>query len=142
MNVLLLFLKLITLSFLVAPIGAACGISDQQVVSNKELIMKTAGVIEIVIYATKEGVIESDHIKKAARITQLLANFDGFVSRHFTREANGKWIDLVYWQDMSSAMNAADTFTTLPESQEYLADIDEKDIQFMHTTILNEMSSK
>jgi hypothetical protein len=95
-----------------------------------------AGVVEIVIYKIKKGVNEDEHITRAIEVAKSLSKLDGFVGRNFTKDSEGKWVDLVYWKDMTSAKNAASVFPTLPECQEFLADINEDDIQYIHTSVL------
>lgn len=103
----------------------------------RESKLNRADIIEIVIYTTKPGVSPSEHLKKAMKAGQVLATLDGFIARHFTRDSEGKWVDLVYWRDMESAKKAAEIFPTVPECLDFIDDINESDMQFMHTSILS-----
>ncbi|MDP3705149.1 MAG: hypothetical protein Q8R24_04475 [Legionellaceae bacterium] len=109
---------------------------------HKELTLKTTGVIEMVVYTTKDGVSQSEHLKRSEKAGHALAEMDGFVGRHFTRGADGKWIDLVYWRDLEAAQRAADVFVTLPESQGFMADMNDSDMQFIHTSVLSTITSQ
>lgn len=99
--------------------------------------MNQPGVIEIVIYQTKANIDDTTHIKKASAVTPILANFTGFISRQFGKNTDGKWVDLVYWNNLSSAKKAADEAKAIPEFQEFFDDIDDQKMEFMHSTILH-----
>jgi hypothetical protein len=105
--------------------------------SNKELILNKANIVEMVIYTTKDVVDQSQHVKKAEAVGSILAKMDGFVGRHFTQSTDGKWVDLVYWESLDAAKRAADMFMTLPETQSFIEDINESDMQFFHTSVLS-----
>lgn len=98
--------------------------------------MKQARVVEVVIYQTKMGIKDQEHLKKSESISHVLSKFNGFVARQFSRTADGKYIDLVYWTDLSSAEKAANIVKTIPQCQMFFADIESKSIEFMHSNIL------
>ena len=123
------FLKLIILVFSVIMLSACH--------KDKEVNMDKATVIETVIYQTTPGVSGSEHIKKAAAISPILAKLPGFVSRQFSKTADGKWIDIIYWKNLTSAEKAAEEVKSIPECQVFFADMDEKTMQFMHSTIVS-----
>lgn len=104
---------------------------------HKELKMSTGEIIEIVIYSTKGGVNPTEHLMKSNAIGQVLAKMDGFVKRDFTQDLEGKWVDLVYWRDLDSAQHAASIFPTLPEALSFIDDINDSDMQMLHTSILS-----
>jgi hypothetical protein len=124
--------KLLILLFSI-PLLISCNIKHEK----KPLPLNQATVIEVVIYQTKPGVKDAEHLKNAASITPILANFNGFIARQFSKTTDGKWIDLVYWKDLSSAEKAAETIAHIPACQTFLADIDSQKMEFMHSTILN-----
>jgi hypothetical protein len=102
---------------------------------DKKLSMNQAAVIEVVTYQTKVGIKDAEHLKKASAITPILAKFDGFITRQFGKSTNGKWVELVYWKDLSAAQKAADAALTIPECQAFFADIDQQKMDFMHSVV-------
>lgn len=104
---------------------------------NKRINMDQATVIETVIYQTNPGVNDKEHLKKAVAISPILEKFPGFISRQFSKTADGKWIDIIYWRDLSSAQQAAEEVKTIPECQVFFAEMDEKTMRFMHSKILS-----
>lgn len=110
---------------------------EEVINEHKGLSMNQASVIESVIYQTKASIKDKDHIKKALAITPILAKFNGFVSRQFSKATtDGKWIDIVYWTDLSSAEKAADAVKNIPECQIFFADIDPQTMELRHSNIL------
>lgn len=111
----------------------ACSVKHDD--KNKLPNMNQAGVIEIVIYQTNPGVNDKKHLVKAASMTLVLSKFNGFISRQFGKNTDGKWVDLVYWKDLSSAKFAANSVAGIPECQAFFSDIDAKKMEFMHSIV-------
>ncbi len=94
------------------------------------------GVTEIVIYKTKVGVQRTDHLKKAKAISTILAQQDGFIARQFSQTSDGKWMDIIYWKNLSLAEKAAEAVKNIPECELFFSDIDQKHMEFMYTETL------
>jgi len=105
--------------------------------TKESFTMNKAHIVEVVVYQTKPGVNDAEHIKKALAISPVLAQFPGFVSRQFTKTTDGKWIDIVYWTDLSLAKKAAQDAQAIPICQVFFADMDMKTMQFMYSEILS-----
>ena len=114
--------------------------SNANTLQQQELVMPKATIIEMVIYTTKDGVDVEQHRQKAAAVAELLAKMPGFVSRNFSKSTDGKWVDLVYWENMQFAKTAAAKFMDIAETQSFIADINEDDMQFLHTEILSSIA--
>ena len=61
----------------------------------------------------------------------------GFVSRTTTISKDGIFLDLVYWEDVESAENAAEQIIEVPKNAESFEVINQETMQFGHFEIFN-----
>ena len=94
--------------------------------------MNTA--IEVVIFKAKAGVLDNQLQTAAVAITAILNNMPGFISREFGAAADGRYIDIVHWDDLASAQAAAEKVMDIPACGEFFGLIDQDHMQFMHFT--------
>ena len=91
-------------------------------------------VIEVVIFSAKAGVSDSQLQTAARAITPVLKEMSGFINREFGVSEDGKYIDVVYWMDLSSAKAAAEKVMGIPKCGEFFGLIDQNQMQFIHFT--------
>lgn len=96
------------------------------------------GVIELVLFKTKSGVTKEKLVQAAKTATSAFEQMNGFVSRDLAVDNEGQWTDILHWQDMQSALTAAQTAIEIEECRNYFALIDETQIKMFH---LNKVSS-
>lgn len=85
--------------------------------------LSKAGTIEYVTFKAKEGVSVEAMSKAAAGGTvnaNLHANYEGFVDRHVALQADGVWIEVVYWESEELGRAALDQFVADPVNKEFL----------------------
>lgn len=96
-------------------------------------------VIELIIFKTKAGISDEALKEAAAKTTGVLQKMDGFLRREFSATDTGEqWADIVYWKDMNSAKQAAKAFLQEPDTQEFIAMIDQQKMTILH---LNSIST-
>ena len=90
-------------------------------------------VIELVIFKAKREVSSEALKKAAAKTTPVLEKMDGFLGRELSVTENEEtWVDIVHWQNMNSANEAAKAFDNEPDCQEFAAMIEEETITMLH----------
>jgi len=94
--------------------------------------MSNTPAIEIVVFRAKPGV-SPQAIREAALSAQAcIEGLDGYVQRHFGSNAQGQYVDVVYWQSMAHAQVAAQAVMALSPCQHFFSLIDESSLQMMH----------
>ena len=89
-------------------------------------------VIEVVIFKAKPGVTDRQLQTAALAVTPILTEMPGFISRELGASDDGKYIDMVHWQDILSAQSAAEKVMSIPKCGEFFGLIDQNQLQFMH----------
>jgi hypothetical protein len=81
--------------------------------------------IELVLYAARPGVSDSEMIAAVEETSALLQEFPGYLERELAYSAEAKlWVDIVHWADRDSALAAAGSFGSHPAAQRLMATID------------------
>ncbi len=90
-------------------------------------------VKEIVIYSINEGTDVAAYKIAAKRAEGFLAKQPGYHGRELLfNAADNQWIDLVHWDDMQSAQNAAKLAMGAPECQEFFGMIVHESAKMLH----------
>lgn len=89
-------------------------------------------VIEVVIFSVNKGVTDAQIKLAAKKITPSLRKLSGFKSRNFVHDQNGKWVDIVYWENMKSALSASESMVTNEMALSFFSLINQKDMNMMH----------
>ncbi len=89
-------------------------------------------VIEVVLFEGLSGVSPQTMRMAAEAVTPQLRGYAGFVSRSFGVGADGRYIDIVHWQDRATAQSAAAQVMVDPGFREFFALIDAGSVQMMH----------
>ena len=88
--------------------------------------------IELVIFQAREGVSEERLQAASMGINVVLQAMPGFVSREFGRDENEHYVDIVHWEDMDSAKQAAQKVMSIPTCLEYFDLIEQSQMSFWH----------
>ena len=92
-----------------------------------------APVIEVAIFSPKPGVTDEALVAAAAKSTAFLERTPGFVRRELGVSSEGdRWVDVLHWTDLESALGAADLFLEAPECQDFVAAIDMEGASMLH----------
>jgi heme-degrading monooxygenase HmoA len=95
-------------------------------------------VIELVIFKINPDIKVEDFQKAAEKSNKALQKMDGFLHRELAvTDTQQEWADLVYWEDMDSALKAAKAFGKEPDAQEFIDMLDGKTIKMFHLNIVH-----
>lgn len=90
-------------------------------------------VIEVVLFASKPDATPARVRAAAGALAPVLAQLDGFISRELAYDGS-RWVDIVHWRDMDSALAASRAVATLPACQPFFSLIDPQSITMLHCT--------
>ena len=93
-----------------------------------------AKAIEAVLFKTKSQFTDEQVIQSLAALNPILARFPGFISRQISKDQSGQWMDLVYWESMDQAKEAARQVMQSAEAVQAFQVIDESNMMMYHFT--------
>lgn len=100
------------------------------------------GALEIVTFKTKPGVALNELLKANEGFNQLLDSLAGFQYRSLTYDKQqDEFVDVVYWQSMEHAHQAAENAMQAPAAQTMMALIDMASTKMRHADILSVVNS-
>lgn len=89
-------------------------------------------VLEAVHFRLKDGVKPEDFIQHASAVQQRLEHYAGFLHRKLYQNADGQWLDLVWWASYEQAIQGAEQLMQEAIAQNFLSDIDMSNLQMNH----------
>jgi aspartate/tyrosine/aromatic aminotransferase len=95
-----------------------------------------ANVIELVTFKLKEGVTEEHFLTASDEVnTGALSLQKGFINRKLVKNED-IWVDIVLWETMDDAMNAAKAIVQSPISIPFGECIEQSTCQMQHLTVI------
>jgi hypothetical protein len=88
--------------------------------------------IEVVIFRAIAGTAPEQLQAAALAVTPVLASLPGFISREFGAAEDGRFIDIVHWQDLTCARQAAEKVMSIAACGQFFGLIEQSSVQFMH----------
>ena len=89
-------------------VAAGCDNDDDDDITQTQITAQNATVIEVARAALLENVTEAEFLQAAETLQQnFLKKQPGFQRRILTKNANGVWTALVFWDSMAAAQAAA-----------------------------------
>lgn len=64
--------------------------------------------VEVVLFKPAEGVSEAQILETAKALQQAVVNMPGYIDRQLLKDAQGQWVDIVWWESMEQALKASD----------------------------------
>ncbi|MCK7592900.1 VOC family protein [Pseudomarimonas salicorniae] len=89
-------------------------------------------VIEQVSFRARSAQAESRMAEAAWAAQPAMERLPGFVSRQFGRDQQGEWIDVVRWQSMAHAQQAAELAGRDPDIAHFFGQIDMESVRMRH----------
>lgn len=96
--------------------------------------------LEIVLFKLAEGVTEDDFLAAAQGVETWLVQVKGFQRRQLNRDEAGNWVDMVYWDSLEEAQQAAAKIMSTPEGQTFGSKILGESIQMYHMHSVHELN--
>jgi hypothetical protein len=62
--------------------------------------------IEVALYTVKNDVEETRFLAVSDAVSEVYRKLSGFVRRELMKSEDGKWVDIVYWQNRELAKQA------------------------------------
>ena len=67
-----------------------------------------ANIVEVVLFKTAPGISEAQVLQTASMMQSKVINMPGYIDRQLLKNAEGQWVDLVWWNSLEEAMAASD----------------------------------
>lgn len=97
--------------------------------------------IEIVLFRLAPNVTTAEFLEAAQGIESWLEEVGGFQRRELSHNAEGQWVDIVYWDSLEQAQSAAETIMATEAGQAFGSKIDGESIQMMHVHPTHKLSA-
>ena len=101
--------------------------------------MEKQRIIEMVLWDSVEGISPEEAKKSIIKLNDFVSEQTGFVARKTAMAENGKFLDIIYWTDLTSAKNASEKAMQTEELIPIFSTIDQKEMIFQHFEIFNEL---
>lgn len=92
----------------------------------------TSHVVEVVLYRLREGVSRETQMAALQAAQSEIASLPGFIRREVLADADGQWVEMVYWRTMDEALNAMNLIADKPNLQQAFTLLDEGTIRMLH----------
>jgi hypothetical protein len=93
-------------------------------------------VLELVSFRLAAGTAPEAFVALAQATEPVLRRQPGFVSRKLVRAADGLWTDIVEWQSMAAATEAARVVLSDPAFAPFVAAIDMTTVSMAHPALV------
>jgi hypothetical protein len=94
--------------------------------------MSQQPVIELVLMKPANGVDDAALLKACDDIMPFLREAGGYLRRQVLRSDDGQWVDVVYWNSLEEALQAADPIMSTPAGQQLGAVLDGPSVRVFH----------
>lgn len=88
--------------------------------------------VEIVLFELAAGVSDAEFLAAAQALEPWLEAVGGFQRRELSRDAEGHWVDIVYWDSLAQAQQAAAQIMESEVGQQFGSKIAGESIQMFH----------
>ena len=93
---------------------------------------QTTIATEVVIFEARDAVKNETLLAAAKAMEKTIQSWEGFINRELVDLGNGKWIDIVHWQDMASAQAAQEKAMHSEICLTFFSLIKEDNMQMFH----------
>lgn len=104
---------------------------------TKKSKMEQAKIIEMVLWKSKEGISKEDAKKAITKLNDFVKEQPGFIARNTAISDDGRFLDIVYWTDITSAKIASKKAMESEICKLAFSTIDEKEMTFLHFEMFN-----
>lgn len=94
-------------------------------------------IVEIVLWKAKAGVSTEEAKTAIASLNDFVKTHAGFISRKTALSEDGRFVDIIYWTDLASALAASEKAMQNEKALKVFSTIDEEDMIFQHFEIFN-----
>lgn len=98
-------------------------------------------VIERVTFSLASGVTSEVFLEAVEKSNRFLVKQPGFLSRHISQlPQSSEWMDLVFWQDMESALTAAKEFSRSKFTSDFNSKLRNNTVVMSHLLVRHSIS--
>lgn len=88
---------------------------------------------EIVSFSYKEGVPFEQQREATETLSELVSQFEGFISRsYYYSDDNKRWFDFITWRSVDDAKSATEHMMAHPTAQSAFELMDDESMMFAH----------
>jgi hypothetical protein len=95
---------------------------------------------EVALYQLKSGIDDAQFLAISDEATEVYRKLPGFVRRELMKSDEGKWVDLVYWQNRDLAKQAEPTIYNDGTIAKVMAVLDTESMIFTHAEAVRQDS--
>ena len=95
--------------------------------------------IELVSFKLKSDVDESQLADVQPAVNEWIKTQPGFYYRSLTKDTDGQYLDIVYWESEERAKAAAEHMMIQPWANDFMSLIDESSINMRHIKSISEI---
>lgn len=93
-------------------------------------------VLEFVKFKLNEGVTREKFLEGVSKTNTFISSLKGFIERIVGVSKEDVWTDIVKWEDMETALLAAEAFPKSTEGVEFMGMIDMNSAEMNHFEII------
>ncbi len=128
-----LTLKSIVLSVVIA--AASLSAMATSSLTAEPVPITQAATVEYMHFSLIEGANPDDFLRETLAVDSILESYEGFVARHLARNADGTWVEVVYWKTLKDAEEALPRFVKDERTKGFLALVDGETLSVKYSTL-------
>jgi hypothetical protein len=94
--------------------------------------MQEAKVVEVVLFKLNEGVTVETFVASAAVTEEKVRQYSGFIKRQLSQGEDGQWLDLLWWESLEEAHQAAENIMQDTSCVPFMQAINPDTMQMFH----------
>ena len=88
--------------------------------------------VEVVMYRLKPETDRGAFLASSETLTEIVRGMKGYRDRELSESDDGQWLDVLHWDRMEDALQAADAIMATPEAQRFMEHVDPDSITMLH----------
>jgi len=106
--------------------------------SKKPVLMtREPSIVEVILFEANPSYSKKEVEKALISFNEIIKVHSGFIERKIANTKDGKYIDILYWNDMNSAKRAGDIINKDPKANELFKVVKQESIQIFHFDTFN-----
>lgn len=105
------------------------------------MMNKNTNVIEMVLFKVKPDINKTEAKEVLLILNDCVKGYPGFIKRKLSVSEDNQWLDLVFWDNLTSAKEAAEKIMKDEKATDVFSIIDQNNMLFKHFYIINEFEN-
>lgn len=95
-------------------------------------------VVEIAKFKLKHGVADADFLSEDKKVHEMvIKELPGYIKRTTVKSQDLEWVDLVWWNSLEEAQQAAKVIMTDPKAKDWVSMMDQSAISLYHGAVIS-----